>query len=221
MATARVHFDQELTELKSGVLRLGSMVEQAISDSMRALVDRNDALAEAVISRDADLNELHRQLRERAFMIMATQQPVARDLRLISSFQHMVLELERMGDHAVSISRGALRLNRMAQLKPYIDLPRMARLTQSQVHEILGAVIEADEEKARTIARRDDEVDEVYHNLWRELVGYMVQDSNNVERAAVLLFLAKDLERIADRVTNIAEDVVFLHTGHIVELGGH
>ncbi len=218
MATTRTHFDQALSELKSGVLRLGSMVEQAIGQSMRALVERDNQVAREVIARDEDLNELHRQLRERAFMIMATQQPVARDLRLISSFQHMVLELERMGDHAVSIARGALRLNDQPQLKPYIDLPRMAMLTQSQVHEILGAVIEADEDRARAIAKRDDEVDEIYHGLWRELLGYMVADSSNVERAATLLFIAKDLERIADRVTNIAEDVVFLHTGHIVEL---
>jgi phosphate transport system protein len=218
MATARAHFDQALTELKTGVLRLGSMVEEAIGQSMRALVERDNPLAHQVIRRDQDLNELHRQLRERAFMIMATQQPVARDLRLIFSLQHMVLELERMGDHAASIARGALRLNDQPQLKPYIDLPRMAALTQSQVHEILGAVIDADQDRARAIARRDDEVDEIYHSLWRDLLGYMVADSHNVERAATLLFIAKDLERIADRVTNIAEDVVFLHTGHIEEL---
>ncbi len=221
MPATRTHFEQELAGLKSGVLRMGSMVEQAIGEAMRSLVDRNSELARQVIAADHQLNELHRQLREQSFMIMATQQPVARDLRLISSFQHMVLELERMGDHAVGISRGALRLNDLPQLKPYVDLPRMAALTQSQVHDILSAVIEADQDRARVIAERDDEVDEVYHTLWRDLVGYMVADSNNVERAAILLFIAKDLERIADRVTNIAEDVVFLHTGHIVELGGH
>lgn len=197
---------------------MGSMVEQAIAESMRALVDRDNALAKDVIARDQEVNELHRQLRERAFMIMATQQPVARDLRLIVSFQQMVMELERMGDHAVSIARAALRLNNLPQLKPYIDLPRMAELTESQVHEILGAVIEADQERARGIAERDDEVDILYHRLWDELVDYMVKDPSSVERAAILLFLAKDLERIADRVTNIAEDVVFLHTGRIVEL---
>ena len=221
MPTTRLHFDQALAALKSGVLRMGSMVEQAIGHAMRSLVERNSDLARQVIASDYQLNELHRQLREQSFMIMATQQPVARDLRLIFSFQHMVLELERMGDHAVGICRGALRLNDLPLLKPYIDLPRMAALTQAQVHDILGAVIEADQDRARTIAERDDEVDEVYHTLWRDLVGYMVADPNNVERAAILLFIAKDLERIADRVTNIAEDVVFLHTGHIVELGGH
>ena len=221
MPTTRLHFDQALAALKSGVLRMGSMVEQAIGHAMRSLVERNSDLARQVIASDYQLNELHRQLREQSFMIMATQQPVARDLRLIFSFQHMVLELERMGDHAVGICRGALRLNDLPLLKPYIDLPRMAALTQAQVHDILGAVIEADQDRARTIAERDDEVDDVYHTLWRDLVGYMVADPNNVERAAILLFIAKDLERIADRVTNIAEDVVFLHTGHIVELGGH
>ena len=204
--------------MKSGVLRLGSMVEQAIAESMRALVERDNVLARSVIARDQDVNELHRQLRERAFMTMATQQPVARDLRLIVSFQHMVLELERMGDHAVGIARAALRLNDMPLLKPYVDLPKMAELTESQVHDILGAVIEADQDKARAIAERDDEVDLLYHKLWDELIGYMIEDTGNVQRAAVLLFLAKDLERIADRVTNIAEDVVFLHTGRIVEL---
>ena len=218
MAATRTQFDHELAELKAGVLRLGSMVEQAIAESMRALVDRDDDLARAVIARDQQVNELHQDLRERAFMIMATQQPVARDLRLIVSFQHMVLELERMGDHAVGIARATLRLNKLPQLKPYVDLPRMAELTESQVHEILGAVIEADQEKARAIAERDDEVDAIYHRLWKELVGYMINDPPSSERAAILLFLAKDLERIADRVTNIAEDVVFLHTGHIVEL---
>jgi phosphate transport system protein len=218
VAATRTQFDHELAELKSGVLRLGSMVEQAIAESMRALVDRDDPLAREVIARDQQVNELHQDLRERAFMIMATQQPVARDLRLIVSFQHMVLELERMGDHAVGIARAALRLNKLPQLKPYVDLPRMADLTESQVHEILGAVIEADQEKARLIAQRDDEVDTLYHRLWQELVGFMGSDPQTVERAAILLFIAKDLERIADRVTNIAEDVVFLHTGHIVEL---
>jgi phosphate transport system protein len=218
VAAIRTLFDQELSELKSGVLRLGSMVEQAIAESMRALVDRDNSLAKDVIARDQEVNELHRQLRERAFMIMATQQPVARDLRLIVSFQQMVMELERMGDHAVGIARAALRLNNLPQLKPYIDLPKMAELTESQVHEILGAVIEADQERARLIAERDDEVDILYHRLWDELVSYMVNDPSTVERAAILLFLAKDLERIADRVTNIAEDVVFLHTGRIVEL---
>jgi phosphate transport system protein len=218
MAQTRTHFDQELGELRTGVLRLGSMVEEAISESMSALVTRDNRLAHEVIDRDMETNELHRQLRERAFRVMATQQPVARDLRLIFSLQHMVLELERMADHAVGIARGALRLNDLPQLKPYVDLPRMAELAQRQVHEILGAVIDADQERAREIAERDDEVDELYHRIWRDLVDCMVEDPKNVERAAILLFIAKDLERIGDRVTNIAEDVVFLHTGHIVEL---
>jgi phosphate transport system protein len=218
MATTRTHFDQELEQLKSGVFRMGSMVEQAIGQSMEALVQRDNTLARAVIAGDQELNELHRDLRERAFMIMATQQPVARDLRLIFSFQHMVIELERMGDHAVNIARGAIRLNDMPQLKPYVDLPKMASLVQSQVHDVLGAVIDADQDRARGIAERDDEVDAIYRSLWEELVGYMIKDPTNVQRAAILLFIAKDLERIADRVTNIAEDVVFLHTGHIVEL---
>src|SRR5207248_11622231 len=139
-----------------------------------------------------------------------------RDLRLIVSFQHMVLELERMGDHAVGIARAALRLNDLPQLKPYIDLPKMAEITESQVHEILGAVIEADQDKARAIAERDDEVDTLYHKIWAALVGFMIQDPANVQRAAILLFLATDLEQIADRVTNLADDVGFLQTCSIL-----
>src|SRR5438034_4814719 len=184
---------------------MGSMVEQAIAESMRALVDRNNALAREVIARDQEVNELHRLLRERAFMIMATQQPVARDLRLIVSFQHMVLELERMGDHAVGIARAALRLNDLPQLKPYIDLPKMAELTESQIHEILGAVIEADQDRARVIAKRDDEVDALYHTIWEELVGFMINDRSTAQRAPILLFLANDLERIAGAEPNSAE----------------
>src|SRR5207244_8099895 len=121
---------------------MGSMVEQGIAESMRALVDRNNALAKEVIARDQEVNELHRRLRQRAFMIMATQQPVARDLRLIVSFQHMVLELERMGDHAVGIARAALRLNDLPQLKFFFEQKTAYEITESQVHEILGAVIE-------------------------------------------------------------------------------
>ena len=160
MATARGHFNQELQDLKAGVLQMGSMVEQAIGDAMRSLTERDSELARRVIAGDQELNELNRQLREQSFTVMATQQ---------------------------------------------------------QVHAILGAVIDADEDLARAIAMRDDEVDDVYHRLWKELLGYMTE-APNVERAAILLFAAKDLERIADRVTNIAEDVVFLHTGHVVEL---
>src|SRR5256714_14883216 len=119
-------------------------------------------------------------------MIMATQQPVARDLRLIVSFQHMVLELERMGDHAVGIARAALRLNDMPQLKPYIELPRMAEITESQVHEILGAVIEADQDKTRMIAERDDEVDVLYRRIWQGAGKVMDHGPPTVERGAVL-----------------------------------
>lgn len=141
------------------------------------------------------------------------------DLRLVFSFQHIVLELERMADHAARVARAALRLNRMPVLGPYGQLLEMAALTQAQVVSILQAVVDADEGLAREIAARHDAVDSRYRAIWSDLVASMAEPQN-VERATTLLFVAKDMERIADRVTNIAEDVVFLHTGHVVELGG-
>src|SRR5258708_4864900 len=197
---------------------MGSMVGQAIAESRRALVDRNNALAREVIARGQEVNELHRRLRERAFMIMATQQPVARDLRLIVSFQHMVLELERMGDHAVGIARAALRLNDLPQLKPYVDLPKMAELTESQVHEILGAVIEADEDRARAIAERDDEVDVLYHKIWEELIRFMVEDDAtirdtltfNLKKEGYVVIVAQDGAEAVARARSSRPDLILL-----------
>ena len=210
---------QELVELRSGVLAMGSMVEQTIGEAMRALIERDTDLARGVIVGDHEVNELHRRLREHCFNVIAAYQPVSPgDLRLIFSFQHIVLELERMADHATHVARAAIRLNELPPLPANDRLQEMTAVTQAQVAEILKAVVDANEDLARQIASRDDEVDVLYRQLWNGLIGSMA-DPLNVARAAVLLFVAKDLERIADRVTNIAEDVVFLHTGHVVELG--
>jgi len=219
MPATGTRFTHDLAELRSGVLAMGSMVEQTIGEAMRALIDRDTGLARRVVIGDHEINELHRRLREHCFRFMATHQPVLpRDLRLVFSFQHIVLELERMADHAAHVARAAIQLNTLPPLDASAPLPDLAALTRARVTAILRAVVDADEGLAREIAGRDDDVDALYRRLWRELVASMA-DAANVERAATLLFVAKDLERIADRVTNIAEDVVFLHTGHVVELG--
>lgn len=210
---------QDLAELRSGVLAMGSMVEQTIGEAMRALMERDTELARRVIVGDHELNELHRGLREHGFTFMATHQPVSLgDLRLVFSFQHIVLELERMADHAAHVARAAIQLNRLPPLRPYEPLRQMAARTQAQVVAILQAVVSADEGLARDIAAGYGAVDALFRAMWNDLVK-STADPQNVERATTLLLVAKDMERTADRVTNIAEDVVFLQTGHVVELG--
>jgi phosphate transport system protein len=219
MAASQTRYAQELVELRSGVLAMGSMVEQTIGEAMRALIEGNVELARGVIVGDHEVNELDRRLREHCFTVIAGSETISpADLRLIFSFQHIVLELERMADHATHIARAAIRLHGLPPLDAQRRLPEMARLTQIQVTEILKAVVDADETLARQIAPRDDAVDALYRELWSDLIRSMAEPEN-VERAAILLFVAKDVERIADRVTNIAEDVLFLQTGHVVELG--
>jgi phosphate transport system protein len=219
MPASQTRYAQELVELRSGVIAMGSLVEQTIGEAMRALIEGNVELARGVIVGDHEVNELHRRLREDCFTVMAGSKAVSpADLRLIFSFQHIVLELERMADHATHIARAAVRLHGLPALEAQRRLPEMAGLTQIQVAEILKAVVGADETLARQIAVRDDAVDALYRELWSDLIRSMAEPEN-VQRAAILLFVAKDVERIADRVTNIAEDVVFLQTGHVVELG--
>jgi phosphate transport system protein len=219
MPASQTRYAQELVELRSGVIAMGSLVEQTIGEAMRALIEGNVELARGVIVGDHEVNELHRRLREDCFTVMAGSEAVSpADLRLIFSFQHIVLELERMADHATHIARAAVRLHGLPALEAQRRLPEMAGLTQIQVAEILKAVVGADETLARQIAVRDDAVDALYRELWSDLIRSMAEPEN-VQRAAILLFVAKDVERIADRVTNIAEDVVFLQTGHVVELG--
>ncbi len=189
-------FAQDLAELRSGVLAMGTMVGQTIGEAMRALIDRDTGLARGVVIGDHEINELHRRLREHCFMFMATHQPVSPGgLRLVFSFQHIVLELERMADHAAHVARAAIQLNELPPLRASAQLSQMAALTQAQVAAILQAVVDADEGLAREIAGRDDDVDALYRELWRDLVASMA-DPANVERAATLLFVAKDLERI-------------------------
>ncbi len=218
MPATGTRFPQELAELRCGVLAMGSMVEQTIGEAMRALIDRDTGLARRVVIGDHEINELHHPAG--ALLQVHDHPPAGAPGRPASglSFQHIVLELERMADHAAHVARAAIQLNTLPPLDASAPLPDLAALTRAQVTAILRAVVDADEGLAREIAGRDDDVDTLYRRLWRELVASMA-DPANVERAATLLFVAKNLERIADRVTNIAEDVVFLHTGHVVELG--
>lgn len=214
----RSAFDQELQDLRDDVLRLGSMVDAAIGRSIQALKERDQTLAQEIIAQDEEINDLRFKVEEDCLGLIARQQPAARDLRFIVAAMNIVLDLERMGDHAAGIATIVLRMGAEPLLKPLIDLPRMAQTSQEMLRSSLEAFISEDAEKALAIPERDNEVDELYNQIFRELVIFMIEDPRTVTRAMYLLFCAHNVERIADRVTNICERVAFVATGRMEEI---
>jgi phosphate transport system protein len=214
----RTGFTQSLQELQDGVLTLGSMVEKAIGRAVESLRTQDAVLAQQVVEDDAKINDARWELEEAAINLMATQAPMARDLRRIAAVMHIVTELERMADHAEGIAVLTLRTADEPHLKPLVDIPRMADIARELLVEALDAYTEMDAERARQIARRDDEVDRLYEQVYRELLTFMISDPRTITRATHLLWVAHNVERIADRVTNICERVVFVVTGQIEEM---
>jgi phosphate transport system protein len=214
----RTAFDQELQDLRDNVLRLGSMVDTAIGRSMQALKARDLDMAQQIINDDELINELRFKIEEDCLSLIARQQPAARDLRFIVAAMNIVLDLERMGDHASGNGTIVLRMGGEPPLKPLIDLPRMSQISQEMLRASLDAFVSEDEEKAMAIPERDEEVDELYNQIFRELVTYMIEDPRTVTRAMYLLFCAHNYERIADRVTNVCERVAFVATGRMEEI---
>jgi phosphate transport system protein len=214
----RSTFDQELQELRDNVLRMGSMVDTAIGRAMQALKERDQKLAQQVIVEDENINQLRFKIEEECVGLIARQQPAAHDLRFIVAAISIVLELERMGDHADGIATIVLRVGDEPPLKPLIDLPRMVQISREMLRASLDALMSEDEQEALAITERDEEVDQLYNQVFRELVSYMVEDPRTVTRAMYLLFCAHNVERIADRVTNICERVVFVATGEMEEI---
>jgi len=215
---SREALDTDMRAVKDGVLRMGSLVEQQILASLQALVDHDGEAAMAVITRDSGVNEVQREVSSQIVMTIATQQPVARDLRFLLALDHVTYELERMGDHATSVAKQARKLAPEPPLAGYLGLPAMARAVADLVRGVLLALIDIDEARARQVAAGDDAVDELYHRTFADVLDLMRADPDNVDRGTRILFAAKNLERIGDRVTNIAEDVVFLATGEIEDL---
>jgi phosphate transport system protein len=214
----RATFDQELQDLRDNVLRLGSMVDAAISRSIQALKERDRVMAQQIINDDEKINELRFKIEEDCVSLIARQQPAARDLRLIVAAMNIVLDLERMGDHAAGIGTIVLRMGDEPLLKPLIDLPRMAQISRDMLRQSLDALISGNPEEALAITKIDDEVDQLYNQIFRELVSYMIEDPRTVTRAMYLLFCAHNVERVADRVTNICERVIFVSTGQMQEI---
>ena len=214
----RTSFHRELRGLQDDVLVLGSMVDKAIARSIEALERLDHAEARRVIRDDLQVNAKRFAIEERAVLLIATQQPLASDLRTIVAALHIVVDLERMGDHAEGIAKIVLLHGEQSLLKPLIDVPRMADKARDMLRRSLDAFVEGDAEAARRVAAEDDEVDALYDRVYRELFGYMVRDPTTYDRATWLLWVAHNLERIADRVTNICEREVFLVTGKMEEI---
>lgn len=212
---SRETFDNDLRILRDNVLRLSNLTDSAIERSMRSMMERDDELARQVIKDDKPINRMRYEVEEECYRLIATQQPLARDLRSIVCAIHIVVELERIADHAAGVSKIALELNQEPALKPLIDLPRMAEISREMLAEAVDAYLNWDEEKAILIKKRDDEVDLLDSQVYRELLTYMLQDARNITRATHLLWASHNLERIADRITNICERVMFMVTGNV------
>jgi len=215
----RTEFEQQLRDLQDEVLLMGSMVRRAIERSMQALKARDMELAQKVIEEDARINEKRFVIEEKCVHFIVRQQPVAGDLRLIICILNLITDLERMADHAEGIAKIVLMLGSEPPLKPLIDLPRMAEKAGGMLTRSLSAFIKRDEKAAREICAEDDEVDALYDQVFRELLTFMLEDPRTITRATRLLWVGHNLERIADRVTNICERVVFLVTGKMEEIG--
>ena len=215
---ARASFDIHLHHLLDDLLLLGGMVEKAIATSLQALRERDLKTSERVIKEDDVVDRKRWELEERCLELIATQQPMAVDLRVLVTILHISVELERMGDYAEGIAKISLMMGDEPPLKPLVDIPLMADKATDMLNRSLDALVRRDTTEAIDVCNKDDEVDLLYDQVYRDLLELMIQDPANVQRATYLLWVAHDLERIADRATNIAERVVFLVTGKMQEL---
>ena len=214
----RTLYDHEIAEIKDNVLRMGSLVEDQIRAAISALIRHDAEAALRVIIDDRRVNDVQRTATAMIAATIATQNPVARDLRYLLTLDHVSYELERMGDHAGSVAKQARKLAPYAPLKDYVRLPMLGERVAKQVHGIIRALVEVDQEGARRVAALDDEVDALYHEIFEEVLGLMRDDPANVDPGTRILFASHYLERIGDRVTNIAEDIVFFASGEVEDL---
>lgn len=206
-------YEAELRELKEKLLSMGGRIEELIKDAMQALVERDTDLAQKVIHGDHRVNRLEMEIDELCLKLLALRQPTAVDLRFITLGLKIVADLERVGDLAVNIAERAIELNQEPPLKPYIDLPKMAADVQDMLRKALDAFVKEDVAMAEAVLGADDQIDEVNHKIFEELVDYMARDQANIKRACRLMFISRYLERIADHATNVAEMVIFMVQG--------
>jgi phosphate transport system protein len=210
------HFEQDLEELKQRLLWMASLAERSVHQAVHAVLDSDQSLAETVLQEEDSINEMQIEIDDRVQRLLALQQPMAIDLRFILAVSRINNDLERIGDQAVNIAQSALRILRHPQVKPYVDLPRMSELVETMVRDSLNALVQKDLELAKSVLARDDEVDRLRDQMFRELLTYMMENSRVVFPAFELILVAKNLERIGDHATNIAEDVIYIVAGRDV-----
>lgn len=214
------HFDRDIEQITELLLRFGAMVEEAISLSIKALLERDVALAERVIAMDDAIDRMELEIDAETLALIAKMQPAAGDLRFVATMLKVTPDLERIADLAVDVAERAIELSREPQLKPLVDIPRLARMAQEMVAQALDAFVRRDAQLARDVIARDDEVDALTEKSFRELLTYMLEDSKNISRAIRLTFVGKYFERMADGATNICEMVVYLVEGKVIRHAG-
>lgn len=218
MTETRKSYHQELDELQEEILKMGTLVEEAINNAVTALKERDLDLAQRVIDEDDIIDEMELEVEQKCLKLLALQQPMAVDLRIIGTALKIITDLERIADHATDIAKTTIRLQGQPYIKPLIDIPRMAELVQKMVRTALDAYVSQDAETARDMIKLDDEVDHLYKQIFRELLTYMMQDPSTINQATYLLFVASYLERVGDHATNLGEWVIYMVTGERVEL---
>ena len=211
------HFEREIDSLKEQLLLMGGRSEQIVRKSIASLVRRDSDLARETFDDDRQIDRLEIEIGERCIRLFALQQPLATDLRFIMAALKISNDLERVGDHGVNIAQSTLRLVEQPQLKPLVDIPRMADLATAMLNDALDAFVRRDSESARRLCRKDDEVDQLNRQVFRELISYMIESPATISRAMELILVARNLERVADLATNIAEEVVFIHEARIIK----
>ena len=211
------HFETELSDLKEQLLLMGGRAESIVRKSIESLRRSDPVLAQQVFEDDRAIDRHEIDIEERCLRLLALQQPLAGDLRFITAALKISNDLERVGDHAVNIAGGTVRLAGKPLLKPLVDIPRMADLAVGMLHEALDDFVRRDAESARRLVRRDDEVDDLNRQVFRELLSYMIEDPSTITRAMELILVARNLERVADLATNVAEEVVFIAEAKIIK----
>lgn len=214
----RETLDRKIQEHLDDILLLGSMVEQAIINSVKALKEQDIEEAQRIYDNDKKINQKRFEIERQTLITVATQQPMARDLRILASILDVSGELERIGDYAKGIAQITLRIGDEPFIKPLIDIPKMADLTSDMLHRALEAFVRADAETAQSIPKGDDEIDDLYNQVYRELLVFMFKDPTTIDQATFLTWVSHNLERAADRVTNICERAIFIATGVLTEI---
>jgi phosphate transport system protein len=217
MATVRGNFEHQLNSLGHRLLRMGSLVDEALELALRSLVDRDNALAARVMRDDQVINQLRYDIEEQCYTLLATQQPMATDLRRVTATISLATNMERMGDHAAGIAVLARRLNKEPELKPLVDIPRMAEVGRGMLRRALDAYITLDTDLAREVAKEDVKINQLNEQVLRELLTYMIEDPRAIRRGTYLLWVAHNLERVGDRAKNICERVIYVASGQLFD----